>query len=240
MKFALVVGLTAVSLSCTQSQPGGSQTGSSAAQTAETADPRPDAERSAQPMTTEPTTLSSLVRSSPLVFLGRLRAQTAEKDAKGLIVTRNEFDVERVIAGASTDKAITLRVLGGTVDGETMSMSHMPEFSVDRRYIVFTDPRRTTYDPVTGDRLGVFVVVGDGVYTYDGRALLDVENGVLRTGRSAVSDANAPGTREREAAQAENPRTSGGIVSMQRATEPPETAMTPDAFARAVTAAVGR
>ncbi len=191
-------------------------------------------------MTSDVNNLDGLTRSSPQVFVGRLRAKRSEKDANGRIVTRNELEVERMIAGTLPGMTITLSVLGGTVEGETMRVSHTPEFTADRRYIVFADASRTTYDPVTGGQQGVFQIVGEAVYTYDGRAVLGVENGVLRIGVTALGAADAPATTERGSAQVENPRTSGAIVSTERATDAAETPMTLEGFSRAVTAAARR
>jgi hypothetical protein len=240
MKLLLVAGLTILSLACTQPRSDAPGTGSPAQQSTEPADPRPDAERSGQVITADTSSLGWLIRNSPLVFVGRLRARSGERDARGLFVTTNRFDVERVIAGTFTDKMITLRVLGGTVDGETLRVPQMPEFTVDRRYVIFTDAARTVYNPITGNQRGVFLLVNDSVYTYDGRAVVGIEGGVLRTGASTLRAADAPGTAERGGSQAADPKTSGAILSMQRAAEPTDTPMTLDAFSRAVADAARR
>jgi hypothetical protein len=191
-------------------------------------------------MTLEVNNLDWLTRNSPLVFVGRLRARTAEKDAKGLFVTRNRFDIERVIAGSFADKTITLSVLGGTVGGETLKVSHMPVFTVDRRYMVFTDASRTTYNPITGNEHGVFLVIDDRVYTSDGRAVLGVDGGVLRTGTVVQRGVDPPATGERPSGQVDNPKTSGAVVSAQRASEAAEAPMPLEEFSRAVAAAARR
>lgn len=243
MRRVLVLGLLIVpiaSLSCTQPPPPGPDGGSSAQQVAEPADPGPAAEQSTQPMTADTSTLDGLSRDSSLVFVGRLRTKVAEKDARGLLVTRNQFAIEQVIAGTFAEMTITLNVLGGTAGGETLSVSHMPEFMAERRYVVFTDPRRTVYNPITGNQRGVFLVVDDRVYTYDGRAVLGVENGAFRTGPAPPRDQVVPGTRERASSQTESPTTRGGIVSMERAPERIETPMSLGAFSRAVAAAARR
>jgi hypothetical protein len=197
------------------------------------ADPVPGAARTEQPVVRHVNDLRWLVQNSPFIFVGRLASQSFEKDGRGRVITRNRFDVERVIVGETTDRAITLTTLGGTMDGETMHVSNIPEFVTGLRYVVFTDLRRTVYNPVTGSERGVFIVDGATVYAYDGRALTGVENGLLRFSDESLRNFRT-GEPFQRAAVVEEPRVTGNILSVQRAAVEPGAAMSLDEFARAI------
>ena len=57
----------------------------------------------------------------------------------------------------------------------------MPAFGKGQRYVIFTDPGRTVYNPITGNEHGVFLVeVGNtGVYSHEGIGISAVERGLL-------------------------------------------------------------
>jgi hypothetical protein len=203
------------------------------------ADPGLDAAQSERPMALNLNDLRWLVGNSPFIFVGRLSSQNVEKDAKGLVITRNRFDVERVIVGESADKTITLTTLGGTMDGQTMRVSNMPLFMNGQRYVIFTDLKRTVYNPVTGNERGVFVVDDAGVYAYDGRALAGVENGLLRFSDESLRNFQT-GKPYEKAAVAEEPKVSGNILSVQRAAVQAAKPMPLEAFARAILEAARR
>jgi hypothetical protein len=203
------------------------------------ADPPRDAAQSERPMALNVNDLRWLVGNSPFIFVGRLSSQNVEKDARGLVITRNRFDVERIIVGESADKTITLTTLGGTMDGQTMRVSNMPQFMNGQRYVIFTDLKRTVYNPVTGNERGVFVVDDTGVYAYDGRALAGVENGLLRFSDESSRNFQA-GKPAEKAAVAEEPKVSGNVLSVQRAAVEPSKPMALEAFARAIVEAARR
>ena len=203
------------------------------------ADPARDAARSDRPMALDVNDLRRLAGNSPFIFVGRLSSQSVEKDARGLVITRNRFDVERVIVGESTDKTVTLTTLGGMMDGQTMRVSNMPQFTNGQRYVIFTDLKRTVYNPVTGNENGVFVVDGTNVYAYDGRALAGVENGQLRFSDESLQNFQTGKPYER-AAVAEDPKMSGNIVSVQRAAIQTAKPMALDEFANAIREAARR
>jgi hypothetical protein len=203
------------------------------------ADPAAVAAQSERPMTLNVNDLRWLVTNSPFIFVGRLSSQNVEKDARGLVITRNRFEVERVIIGESKDKTIALTTLGGTMDGQAMRVSGMPQFMNGQRYVIFTDLKRTVYNPVTGNERGVFVVDDTGVYSYGGHALAGVENGLLRFSDESIRNFQTDKPYER-AAVAEEPKVSGNIVSVQRAAVQPARPMPLEAFARAILEAARR
>jgi hypothetical protein len=185
---------------------------------AQVSDPTSNAVGGGQPMTRAAYSLDWLVKNSPFVFLGRLTAIDVHRDSRGLVVSDNRFDVENTLIGTSPQKVVTLATFGGTLGNETFSASHTPEFVQGQTYVIFTDLARTTYNPITGDERGVFLVVNSEVYTYQGRAVAGVENGKFRF--SSVVLEQYPGKPVREPtlsnpATTANPRVVGGVVSAQ-------------------------
>lgn len=213
--------------------------GPSAAQQFASADPAPSAAQSDRPVSID-VNLNWLARNSPFVFVGHLTGKSVEKDARGLVVTKHRFDVDNIILGESQDKVVALTTLGGTMNGETLKVTHMPEFAEGQTYVVFTDLTRTVYNPVTGNRNGVFLVVDSAIYTYDGRALVGVEDGLLRVGDRTLE--NPPDGKDRRAAASEagNPNVSGGVVSAERAAVESGIPMRLEEFSRAIVAAARR
>jgi hypothetical protein len=207
--------------------------------TAQVSDPAQGAEHTGTPIAREAYTLDWLVRSSPLIFVGRVTAADAETDARGLVVTRNRFEIVNTLAGAPPQNAVTLTTLGGTIGNETVRVSHTPEFVLGQTYVVFTDLARTTYDPITGDEGGVFRVVNSAVYTYDGRALAGIEDGRFRFSSVVLDPIPGDPSRERrpERATAADPIVTGGVVSPRTADAPAERAMDLAEFSRIVRAA---
>jgi hypothetical protein len=180
-------------------------------------------------------TLADLVRDSPMVFRGRVAEQASERDQRGLIVTRTRFDVEEVLVGPRGTPAVTLTTLGGRIGGEEMTASHAPRFRPGPTYIVFADPTRTTYTPVTGDEHGVFIVdpAAGRVLTARSRVVLSVEGGELRLGPFLPSAGAEPRT---SGGAEQAPQVYGSIIGATTATEParPLRAVTPEAFAAAI------
>lgn len=162
--------------------------------------------------------LNWLVQNSPLIFVGRLSSQEASKDQRGLIITRNTFEAEKIIVGDTSEKTITLTTLGGTVGNETMNVSHMPVFAEGQRYIIFTDLKRTTYNPITENQAGVMLVGPDsGIYTYNGVAVSGVENGILQLSDLTLEVKAAKGTQtQKTSPQQQDPKTEGGVNSVTR------------------------
>jgi hypothetical protein len=190
-------------------------------------------------MTIAVNNLSWLAANSPFVFVGRLSSRAIEQDVRGLIVTRNRFEVERVIVGEPSIRAVDLTIFGGSLDGLAMRVSHMPEFAPDQRYVIFTDLKRTVYNPVTGNQHGVFIVAGEAVYGYDGQALTGIDQGLLRFGEDAI-DRPQPGHIVEGRAAAEPPKTTGNVVSAEPIEAERAAPMRLDDFLRAIAAAARR
>ena len=131
--------------------------------------------------------LDFLLGNSTLVFLGALRETRPFHDPdRNVIVTTSTFYIEDVIIGDFPNTELSLHLIGGTLGEETLLVSHMPHLQRDQRYIVFTDPRRTVYNPITGNDAGVFIVEPDGqaVHSSEGLAVTGVHDGVLQLAAS--------------------------------------------------------
>ncbi|WP_165244431.1 hypothetical protein [Paludisphaera soli] len=231
----LVIGLACGGQGADPPAPGG--------EGVESADPDAAAEGGGKPMTPPADDLEGLAAGSPFIFVGKVVAATPEMDRRGMIVTRNKFAVERVVVGDPATKDVTLTTLGGTIGERTLTASGMPAFAPERSYFVFTDLARTTYNPVTGNRRGVFRVERGVVYSYEGYPIVAVEEGRVREGDAAAELPGDGKARERGAVAADDPTTTGSIVSVRRADEggrPGEEPMRLDDFVKAVQDAARR
>src|SRR5215475_10964553 len=70
------------------------------------ADPGQDAEKNGRPIVLHTNDLNWLVQNSPLIFVGHLSSQESSKDQRGLIITRNTFEAEKIIIGDTSQKTI--------------------------------------------------------------------------------------------------------------------------------------
>ena len=185
---------------------------------ARVSDPDSSASGGGHPITRAPYSLDWLVKNSPFVFVGRLTAIDVERDSRGLVVSHNRFEVENALIGASPQKVVTLTTFGGTIGNETFSASHTPEFVQGQTYVIFTDLARTTYNPITGDERGVFLVINSDVYTLAGRAIVGIQDGKFRFGSTILE--KYPGGPSREPGlvgptNVGDPTVGGGVVSTQ-------------------------
>ena len=163
--------------------------------------------------------LEWLAQNSTLVFVGSIVNQEVKRDERDLIITRNHFQLKKVLAGEYGEKALVLTTLGGTLTDRTLRVAQMPQFVEGFDYIVFTDPARTTYDPVTGNQNGVFILnpADNGVYNYNGIGIVGAEDGRLLLGREYL-DMKTGVTSAAHAEIDEDPEAKGEIVSIERDT----------------------
>lgn len=165
----------------------------------------------------EASSFAWLVQNSPLIFVGSVVKKDVEEDHRDLIVTRDTFYIEKIIAGNFKKQHITLTTLGGSLNGEGLKVSGMPVFDVGHRYIVFTDPERTTYNPITGDERGVFRVESNTnfVYSYHGSAVVKFEDAEIGLS-NVISQSNSKYTNGPRI-KMENPTVEGGGVAVNAA-----------------------
>src|SRR6266404_5107792 len=84
-----------------------------------------------------PPTFDQLVTEAELIFEGTVtdaRSEWTGQGAERNIVTYVTFNIEDAIKGAP-GKSYTIRMLGGTVDGQTIEVSDTPRFKTGDRDI---------------------------------------------------------------------------------------------------------
>lgn len=124
-----------------------------------------------------PPTFDALVGGANSVFVGEVmavRARWTTTPRGRAIMTDVTFRVEDVWKG-SVGPVTLLEFLGGTVDGVTMEVVGMPQFSVGQRNVLFVSAERSI-SPLVGFMHGRMKVERDffgvdRVRTHDGRSL---------------------------------------------------------------------
>ena len=124
-----------------------------------------------------PPTFDQLVREAELILEGTVidaRSQWTGEGAERNIVTYVTFNVEDAIKGAP-GKSYAIRILGGTVDGQTMEVSDTPRFKTGDRDILFVEHNGSQFVPLVGIMHGRFHVQRDGA----GRDVVAKDSGAL-------------------------------------------------------------
>ena len=138
-----------------------------------------------------PPTFDQLVNDAELIFQGTVTASRSLWIGGGSerhIVTDVTFRIEDAIKGAP-GKSYTIRMLGGTVDGETIEVSDTPEFKVGDRDILFVEHNGQQFVPLVGIMHGRFHVQTDS----GGRETVTKESG------ASLANVDKLGTDERGA-----------------------------------------
>jgi len=110
-----------------------------------------------------PPTFEQLVEQAELIFQGSVtdvRSSWVGEGAQRHIVSYVSFQVEDAIKG-SPGGSFTIRLLGGTVDGETMEVTDSPKFKVGDRDILFVEHNGEQFVPLVGIMHGRFHVQHD-------------------------------------------------------------------------------
>jgi hypothetical protein len=143
-----------------------------------------------QATTVIPPTFDQLVSQAELIFQGDVtdvRSEWVGEGAQRHIVSYVTFRVEEALKG-SPGESYTIRMLGGTVDGETMGVSDAPKFQVGDKDILFVEHNGTQFIPLVGIMHGRFHVrineSGQEIVTTNEDE--PVKN-VARIGRAALS-----------------------------------------------------
>ena len=138
--------------------------------------------QSAQATTVIPPSFDELVDQAQLIFQGTVtdtQSQWAGEGGSRRIVTYVTFKVDEAIKG-DPGATYTLRMLGGTVDGQTMEVTDAPKFKVGDRDVVFVENNGSQFIPLVGIMHGRFRVKQDKatgrdvVVTNGGHAVRDV------------------------------------------------------------------
>ena len=128
-----------------------------------------------------PPSFEELVSRAEMIFQGSVtdvRSEWTGEGAQRHIMSYVTLKVEDAIKGKS-GSTVTLRMLGGTVGGETMEVTDAPKFKVGDRDILFVENNGTQFVPLVGIMHGRFRVKKDAagqdaVFTNEGSPLTDV------------------------------------------------------------------
>jgi len=119
--------------------------------------------RTAQATTVIPPTFDELVAQAEVIFQGDVtdvKSQWVGEGAQRHIVSYVTFKVEDALKG-TPGQSYTIRMLGGTVDGETMGVSDAPKFKVGDKDILFVQNNGSQFVPLVGIMHGRFHVKRD-------------------------------------------------------------------------------
>ena len=121
--------------------------------------------QTAHATTVIPPNFDELVDQAQLIFQGTVidtQSQWAGEGGNRRIVTYVTFKVEEAIKG-DPGATYTLRMLGGTVDGQTMEVTDAPKFKTGDRDIVFVENNGSQFIPLVGIMHGRFKLEKDKV-----------------------------------------------------------------------------
>ena len=110
-----------------------------------------------------PPTFDQLVGQAEMIFQGsvtEVRSVWAGEGAQRHIDSYVTFQVEDALKG-KPGASFTIRLLGGTVDGETMEVTDSPKFKVGDRDILFVEHNGDQFVPLVGIMHGRFHVQRD-------------------------------------------------------------------------------
>ena len=110
-----------------------------------------------------PPTFDELVAQAEVIFQGvttDVTSQWVGEGAQRHIVSYVTFKVEETLKG-NPGQSYTIRMLGGTVDGETMGVSDAPKFKTGDKDILFVQNNGSQFIPLVGIMHGRFHVKHD-------------------------------------------------------------------------------
>jgi hypothetical protein len=110
-----------------------------------------------------PPTFDQLVDQAEVIFQGNVtdvKSQWVGEGGERHIVSYVTFKVEDALKG-SPGQNYTIRMLGGTVDGETMAVSDGPSFKVGDNDFLFVENNGSQFIPLVGIMHGRFHVQRD-------------------------------------------------------------------------------
>lgn len=141
-----------------------------------------------------PPDFDSLVGQAEVIFSGKVTAIRSEWTGEGShrrIVSFITFDVLDRLKG-NPPSPYVLRVLGGTVDGETMEVSDAPKFTVGESTLLFVQNNGTQFIPLVGIMHGFFQIAkdpatgGEIILKHDGKPLRGIDE-IDRAHRQSLS-----------------------------------------------------
>ena len=142
-----------------------------------------------------PPTFDELVGQAEVIFEGtvtNVKSEWVGEGAERHIMTYVTFKVEDTIKG-KPEQTYTMRMLGGTIDGETMAVSDSPKFKAGDTDILFVQNNGSQFVPLVGIMHGRFRVKRD----QSGREVVTTNEGesvknVARLGKNEPPAAGGP------------------------------------------------
>lgn len=110
-----------------------------------------------------PPDFATMVQRAEVIFRGQVTAVQSDWIGEGTqrrIETHVTFNVIKVLKGTAATPYV-LRMLGGTVAGQTMEVTGVPKFQVGDRTLLFVEHNGTQFFPVVGIMHGYFKVQDD-------------------------------------------------------------------------------
>ncbi len=139
-----------------------------------------------------PPDFDHLVRRAQVIFEGEVtgvQSQWIGEGAQHRIVTFVTFKVDDALKG-DPGTSYTIRMLGGTVDGETMQVSDAPKFQMGDHDLLFVENNGRQFIPLVGIQHGRFRIKKDEsgeetLMTSEDQPLTDVSQ--LGTSEAAIA-----------------------------------------------------
>ncbi len=100
--------------------------------------------------------LDQLTERAAVIVVSTVTSRHAEWEHYGssrLIITKVTMEVEQSLKG-SAPRTLTVEVLGGTIGDETLRVSHVPEFRVGDRDVLFLNNAPHAVSPLVGSDQG--------------------------------------------------------------------------------------
>ncbi|MFA5908551.1 MAG: hypothetical protein WC815_07235 [Vicinamibacterales bacterium] len=107
--------------------------------------------------------LDQLTERAAAIVVSTVTSRRAEWEhfgASRLIITKVTIEVEQSLKG-SAPRTLTVDVLGGTIGDETLRVSHVPEFRVGDRDVLFLNNAPHAVSPLVGSDQGRFRVMNE-------------------------------------------------------------------------------
>jgi hypothetical protein len=108
-------------------------------------------------------TIDEMITAAPSIVVATVASRRAEEEFYGssrLIITKVTLNIEQNIKGSSP-RQLVVEVLGGTIGDVTLHVSHVPEFHVGDRDVLFLTNAPHAVSPLVGSDTGRFRVMPD-------------------------------------------------------------------------------
>ena len=116
---------------------------------------------SSRATTFEPLDFDQLSTRADRIFIGTVTAANASRMPRGDIVTDFVFGDVEAVKGTLPGSDTSVRMLGGVIGDESLTVPGAPTFRVGGRYLVFIEGNGRVMFPTLGGPQGIFRVVHD-------------------------------------------------------------------------------